>query len=257
MDSESSSLSSVPSEFVSYEVTGDHSYIAGMPADSGDAPGVAPLEQMALSSAGDATASDVIGESKEEFKPPLKRRSKKQLTDKGAENGADEMQSGTNSESQPRCKKQSAKLEKKKRKSQAMNKGRKSRPRLAAEEKKRKSPKVPDEENSTESEEPREKKKTVRLSRYFKYVSEDEYQQFITPNPLIIPKKQLFECVCGKGETESKRIRRSSRKQKHVVMCTECGTSQHAECMHYDLEDPFRGPYKCPHCHYVSMLCFS
>ena len=32
------------------------------------------------------------------------------------------------------------------------------------------------------------------------------------------------------------------------VQCQECGTEQHAECVKYDIKDPYRGEYFCPHC---------
>ena len=255
MDSESSSLSSVPSEVVSYEVTGDHSYISSTPANGGGAPSVAALRQMASPQPGDAAASDVAGEPGEEFRSPLKLEFGKDLTEESAGGSADKAQSDAGSESQTRCEEQPARSGKKKKKSPAASKGKKRKLQPAAGEKKRKSPtKAPGQENGAGSGTPVKEKKRMRLSRYFKYIPDDEYRQFMTPNPLIVPKKQLFECVCGKGETETVRTARSSRRQKHVVMCTVCGTSQHAECMHYDLEDPFRGPYKCPHCHYVSIL---
>ena len=255
VDSESSSLSSVPSEVVSYEVTGDHSYISNMPANGGGAPNVAALGQMVSPQPGGAAASDVAGEPGEEFKSPLKLEFGKDLMEESTGRSADKAQSDAGSDSQPRCEEQPARSGKKKKKSPAASKGKKRKLQPAAGEKKRKSPtKAPDQENGAGSGTPVKEKKRMRLSRYFKYIPDDEYQQFMTPNPLIVPKKQLFECVCGKGETETVRTARSSRRQKHVVMCTVCGTSQHAECMHYDLEDPFRGPYKCPHCHYVSIL---
>ena len=32
------------------------------------------------------------------------------------------------------------------------------------------------------------------------------------------------------------------------VQCSQCGTEQHAECVKYDVKDPYRGEYCCPHC---------
>ena len=32
------------------------------------------------------------------------------------------------------------------------------------------------------------------------------------------------------------------------VQCQACGTEQHAECVKYDIKDPYRGEYFCPHC---------
>lgn len=243
VDSQSSCVSSVPSEFVSYDVTPDHSYLASTPEDdAGDAQGMACMEnQTASSAAGDAT-----GEPKEEFRPPLKLTLKRLSRCEGAGDGAEEMQLDASSEPLPRRKKQRSGSGRKKRKSKAKSNGRAKEVKVTAGAKKQTS-NNPDEESSPESGEPSEKKKAKRSSRYFEYILDDE--DITVPTPVSIPRKQLFECVCGEGETSH-----NSRKPKHVVMCTVCGTSQHAECMHYNLENPFRGPYKCPHCHYVSIV---
>ena len=48
-----------------------------------------------------------------------------------------------------------------------------------------------------------------------------------------------FLCVCGKKEeTDS----------SPPIECTVCHKKQHSSCVHYDLEDPLRGPYRCPRC---------
>ena len=61
-------------------------------------------------------------------------------------------------------------------------------------------------------------------------------------------RQQWFECSCGKLESEEEF---NDTRYLHTVKCIECGMSQHAECMNYDLRDPFRGDYLCPHCHAV------
>ncbi|KAK3576517.1 hypothetical protein CHS0354_034193 [Potamilus streckersoni] len=56
-----------------------------------------------------------------------------------------------------------------------------------------------------------------------------------------IDNRDYFECICGAVEE-------SVEKQKTVVQCVNCRLRQHAECVNYDLCDPCRGQYKCPHC---------
>ncbi|CAG0892544.1 unnamed protein product [Cyprideis torosa] len=43
------------------------------------------------------------------------------------------------------------------------------------------------------------------------------------------------KCICGKGGSEG-------------VSCEICGLFQHPDCLGYDLSDPARGPFYCPHC---------
>lgn len=45
-------------------------------------------------------------------------------------------------------------------------------------------------------------------------------------------------CVCGKTEPGT----------SPLVECEKCQKHQHSTCVHYDLTDPFRGPYYCPQC---------
>lgn len=66
----------------------------------------------------------------------------------------------------------------------------------------------------------------------------------------IVSQKQFFECVCGSKETGKKN---KSKENKHQVQCSKCGVWQHAECLNYDLLDPYRGLYLCPHCHVQSV----
>ena len=55
-----------------------------------------------------------------------------------------------------------------------------------------------------------------------------------------------FECVCGGLEDESGDTRPRAQ-------CEKCGLWQHAECVKYDLADPRRGCYLCPHCHVAAV----
>lgn len=45
-------------------------------------------------------------------------------------------------------------------------------------------------------------------------------------------------CVCGKTEAGD----------SPLVECPKCLKQQHSNCVHYNLSDPLRGPYFCPHC---------
>ena len=57
--------------------------------------------------------------------------------------------------------------------------------------------------------------------------------------------KEKFECLCG-GVS-------GSCDQRSQVQCEKCGLWQHAACVQYDLADPYRGPYLCPHCHVAAV----
>ena len=56
--------------------------------------------------------------------------------------------------------------------------------------------------------------------------------------------RQAFECICGDHELEPDDV-------KPRAQCEKCGLWQHANCIKYDLSDPHRGCYLCPHCHAV------
>ena len=56
--------------------------------------------------------------------------------------------------------------------------------------------------------------------------------------------RQAFECICGDHEIEPDDV-------KPRAQCEKCGLWQHADCIKYDLSDPHRGRYLCPHCHAV------
>ena len=62
------------------------------------------------------------------------------------------------------------------------------------------------------------------------------------PPTIDIRQVNLLECSCG--------VRTKDRDLagQHRVQCNTCGMMQHAECVGYDLSDPQRGPYHCPHC---------
>ena len=51
-----------------------------------------------------------------------------------------------------------------------------------------------------------------------------------------------FECVCGADDYGV------DNDPKYRVQCLDCSQWQHAECVGYDITDPWRGEYYCPHC---------
>lgn len=99
-------------------------------------------------------------------------------------------------------------------------------------------------------------KKPVRrkstTSKFVELVPEDKYQsKNIFDHSEAVAPKSFFECICG--VSDEARGSSNSRKKKHRVQCVMCGLYQHAECVSYDLEDPYRGQFKCPHCHVLSV----
>lgn len=56
-----------------------------------------------------------------------------------------------------------------------------------------------------------------------------------------VEQKSYFECLCGSSEGKD-------RDDKLRMQCGACSLWQHAECVQYDVSDPYRGPYFCPHC---------
>lgn len=98
-------------------------------------------------------------------------------------------------------------------------------------------------------------KRGQKDSKYVSLIPETDHNYSDHFSKCSIPQKRLFECVCGKKEiaVNSEHSHRRSKKMKHIVECIDCGMSQHAECLNYDLNDPFRGGYKCPHCHVASV----
>ena len=61
--------------------------------------------------------------------------------------------------------------------------------------------------------------------------------------------RRPMQCVCGMTECDPT----DQGGSREIVQCTICASWQHASCMNYDLSDELRAPYKCPHCHYVSL----
>ena len=58
-----------------------------------------------------------------------------------------------------------------------------------------------------------------------------------------------LQCQCGAHYSDP-------HDKLHVVECQRCHSYQHAACVNYDLTDPLRGNYFCPHCHVVEVCCF-
>ena len=56
-----------------------------------------------------------------------------------------------------------------------------------------------------------------------------------------VAQKSFFECLCGSSEAES-------CDDKFRVQCIRCSLWQHADCVQFDVSDPYRGEYVCPHC---------
>ena len=76
-------------------------------------------------------------------------------------------------------------------------------------------------------------------------VKPPEFKNIFTEKPEVGTSQ--FECLCG----ESSLIVKIGRKNRrlHPVQCSVCSLWQHAECVNYDVKDPYRGEFKCPHCH--------
>lgn len=75
------------------------------------------------------------------------------------------------------------------------------------------------------------------------------YKNIFTEKPEV--HRAEFECLCGASTAEVKRGRKKRR--LHLVQCSVCSLWQHAECVNYDVKDPYRGEFKCPHCHAASV----
>lgn len=71
------------------------------------------------------------------------------------------------------------------------------------------------------------------------------FKNIFTEQPEV--HQSAFECLCGKSKLVTKVGRKKRR--LHPVQCTVCRLWQHAECVNYDVKDPYRGEFKCPHCH--------
>ena len=92
------------------------------------------------------------------------------------------------------------------------------------------------------------RKRPKEPSRFVQYIPEHEFvvKDYFNVTK-VVERKNYFECICG----TQKRVMK--KRERHVIQCTECGLWQHAECVHYDTEDPYRGVYKCPHCSVISV----
>ncbi|XP_060077806.1 E3 ubiquitin-protein ligase SHPRH-like [Ylistrum balloti] len=106
--------------------------------------------------------------------------------------------------------------------------------------------KLDDMTNRSEGKKMSKPKKGSIPSRFVEVVEESSFKpkyQFFGSTP--IRRKHFFECICGATTA-------TSGKKRHSVQCVDCGLQQHAECVHYNLDDPFRGNFRCPHCHVSS-----
>ncbi|XP_064122069.1 E3 ubiquitin-protein ligase SHPRH-like [Macrobrachium nipponense] len=56
-----------------------------------------------------------------------------------------------------------------------------------------------------------------------------------------VEQKSFFECICGSSEAEI-------NDDKFRIQCTKCSLWQHANCVQFDMSNPYRGDYICPHC---------
>ncbi|OWF36325.1 E3 ubiquitin-protein ligase SHPRH [Mizuhopecten yessoensis] len=86
------------------------------------------------------------------------------------------------------------------------------------------------------------KKKRVP-SRFVELVEASSFKpkyQFSVSTP--VRRQHFFECICGATSA-------GAISKRHSVQCVDCGLQQHAECVNYDLDDPLRGNFRCPHCH--------
>lgn len=91
----------------------------------------------------------------------------------------------------------------------------------------------------------------LKASQSMQHTLKPKYSMF---DQTIAYQKQLFECVCGSRTIDSIiEEKQKSREYKHQVQCSKCGVWQHAECLNFDLQDPYRGEYMCPHCHVQSV----
>ena len=71
-------------------------------------------------------------------------------------------------------------------------------------------------------------------------------QHHVTAASHDITNHETFECICGENEAMT------SSKKRHIVQCGICRVRQHAKCLNYQLSDPYRGQYFCPHCHVIN-----
>lgn len=53
---------------------------------------------------------------------------------------------------------------------------------------------------------------------------------------------EIFECICGAKYSDMQTINRNP------IQCIKCGLWQHAECVNFNLKNPSRPDFMCPHC---------
>eukprot|EP00095_Tigriopus_kingsejongensis_P004239 maker-scaffold711_size108467-snap-gene-0.24 protein:Tk04239 transcript:maker-scaffold711_size108467-snap-gene-0.24-mRNA-1 annotation:"e3 ubiquitin-protein ligase shprh" len=56
-----------------------------------------------------------------------------------------------------------------------------------------------------------------------------------------VERGEYFECICGTELDADEDVR-------HRIQCSSCQLWQHSECVKFNVADPFRGNYLCPHC---------
>lgn len=57
-----------------------------------------------------------------------------------------------------------------------------------------------------------------------------------------VDSKEIFECICGAKYSDTQTI------DRNPIQCIKCGLWQHAECVNFNLENPSRPDFMCPHC---------
>lgn len=76
----------------------------------------------------------------------------------------------------------------------------------------------------------------------YEIVKEEEVEDKNIFIPHMVSPQEFLECVCG--------VKHGAVViSEQLVQCGKCSQWQHASCVCYDLTDPYRGEYFCPHCH--------
>lgn len=70
-------------------------------------------------------------------------------------------------------------------------------------------------------------------------VFQHKYSNYLQSN---VGPKEMFECICGAKYSDTQTIGRNP------IQCIKCGLWQHAECVNFNLENPSRPDFMCPHC---------
>lgn len=76
-------------------------------------------------------------------------------------------------------------------------------------------------------------------------VEEIAISKGIFDNQAPASQKTFFECICGMKEEDA--FKKDNTK-KNNVQCVRCGLWQHAECVHFNISDPDKADFVCPHC---------